>query len=219
VCKARDQSFIGSFSQNLFQNFNWLSAVTVIITTQLTFFIASVSLNGLSDNSFLAVPEESLVTVGAKDTYLMRYNYQMWRFLTANVLHYDIVHLLCNMLGMLIIGQTLEKDMGTLNFTTAVLIIGFGATLFSAMNSNEVTCGGSPVLYGFVGIFMACLIVNWTWFKDNKEKRCKVLIGTLLTILVALSTDMFHVDPFGNLGGFLVGIMAGLWLLPPYAGN
>jgi membrane associated rhomboid family serine protease len=67
-------------------------------------YIASVSLDGLAIRSFMAVPETSLVTLGAKDSYLMRYNYQMWRFITPTFLHYDVTHLLLNMLGLTLIG-------------------------------------------------------------------------------------------------------------------
>lgn len=80
-------------------------------------------------------------------------------------LHANLVHILSNTLSILILGQNLEQDMGTVRFTLLYLLSGFGGILFSCLCNNNIAVGASTAIFGLIGSYIACLILNWFYFK------------------------------------------------------
>lgn len=154
--------------------------------------------------------------MGAQDAYKMRYEFQMWRFVTALVLHLNLTHLIGSLAAIALLFPILEQDLGLLKFSGLLLITGIGGTLFSVTCSpkNDIKCGPSPIIYGILGFYFSCLIMNWTYLKEHSERRCHLLIYVVVCIIVGLYSSVESEDPYGSLGGFLVGIMAGMLLLP-----
>ena len=54
----------------------------------------------------------------------MRYRFEMWRFFTPIFLHGNFVHLFSNVSTQIMIGSSLEADIGALKF--ACLYLGSG---------------------------------------------------------------------------------------------
>ena len=54
----------------------------------------------------------------------MRYKYEVWRFVTPIFLHANLVHLLSNIATQLMIGSSLEADIGPKNFLILYLACG-----------------------------------------------------------------------------------------------
>jgi rhomboid protease GluP len=46
----------------------------------------------------------------------MRYRFEMWRFFTPLFLHGNLMHLVSNIMTQLMIGSSLEADIGGLKF-------------------------------------------------------------------------------------------------------
>ncbi|MBC7835455.1 MAG: rhomboid family intramembrane serine protease [Phycisphaerales bacterium] len=60
---------------------------------------------------------------------------EVWRFVTFQFLHYDITHLLFNMLGLLFFGRMVEERLGARRFGAFYLTCGiFGALLYLVLN-------------------------------------------------------------------------------------
>ena len=122
---------------------------------------------GISTKSLLAVQPNTLIKMGAKVPQLMRYNYEIWRFFMPMTLHVDLVHLLSNTLSLVLLGQSLEQDLGSFNFTLLYVLSGFGGILFSALCEDNMAVGASTCIFGLIGSYVSCLILNWTYFKNN----------------------------------------------------
>lgn len=90
--------------------------------------------------------------------------FELWRFITFQFLHADVLHILFNMIGLYFLGMYLEKAWGTRRFLTFYLISGAFAgfchvVLMYAMGGGYF---GTPLLGASGGVYaviMACAIL------------------------------------------------------------
>ena len=143
--------------------------VTFFCGLNTSLFVFCLVSGGISSKSLLAVQPSTLAQMGAKVPQLMRYNYQIWRFIMPMALHADLVHLLSNTLSLVLLGQSLEQDLGSLNFSLLYFLSGFGGILFSALCDDNMAVGASTCIFGLIGSYVSCLILNWTYFKNNQD--------------------------------------------------
>ena len=103
------------------------------------------------------------------------------------------MHLFCNVVAQLMIGSSLESDIGTWKFMALYFLSGFGGILFSACCSDMKSMGASTAVYGLVGAYLAFLILNWSFLKDNPNKRCQIIlflcIGLFLSFLLGAAVS------------------------------
>ena len=100
---------------------SFLSFMSII---QITVFVAELSIGGISNKSLLAAESDTLLTMGMKDPYSMRYSYEVWRFICPLFLHGDVMHLFANVVAQLMIGSSLENDIGTFKFAALYFLSG-----------------------------------------------------------------------------------------------
>ena len=72
----------------------------------------------------LAAEQDTLMKMGEKDPYRMRYNFELWRFICPVFLHGDVMHLFSNVVAQLMIGSSLEADIGSSKFAALYLLSG-----------------------------------------------------------------------------------------------
>ena len=178
---------------------------------QILLFIVSLCLHGFtapSVNPMLGPPVTSLLTLGAKQGYLIQKG-AVWRFLTPMLLHAGIIHLLMNMLCQWRFGLFLERRWGTPKFAAVYLAAGLGATLLSCLwTPNRISVGASGALMGIMGAFIADIILNWN---NLQRTQRKLLLGqTLFWVTIALLLGISPlVDTGAHLGGLIVGLGVG----------
>ena len=57
--------------------------------------------------------------------------------------------------------------MGPYWFFALYILSGFGGILFSAMMSDSTSVGASTAIFGLIGSYIGCLILNWDYLKRN----------------------------------------------------
>ena len=84
------------------------------------------------------------------------------------------------------------------------------------MCSDVLSVGASTAVYGLVGSYLAFVILNWNYLKFDTERRYNILFFLLVSLLLSLLTVSSgqRIDVLGHLGGFITGVMLGLFLLP-----
>jgi len=199
---------------NLCPRLSLCSFLFAISFVQICVFVAELSLGGISNKSLLAAESETLYAMGDKDPYSMRYKFELWRFITPVFLHGDVMHLFANVLAQLMIGSSLEADIGIGRFMALYFLSGFGGILFSALCSDMRSMGASTAVYGLVGAYASFLILNWGYLKNNPNRRCQIIIFICLGLLLSFLLGRENIDVLGHLGGFLTGVIIGLFLLP-----
>lgn len=138
---------------------------------------------------------------------------QWWRFLTPALLHFNMPHLLFNLLWVWVAGRAIEALHGTL----ALL----GLALLSALISNLAQFWISgPMFGGMSGVVFALLAYAWFWDRQGGRPSIGLppaLMGLMLLWLVLGFTGLLEALGFGaiantaHLAGLVVGL-AWAWL-------
>ena len=83
----------------------FLSIVFLLVLINVGVFTAELSYGSIDNSALLAATPETLNLFGEKDPFLMRYEYDWFRFITPMFLHANLGHLLANLVAILIIGS------------------------------------------------------------------------------------------------------------------
>ena len=117
-------------------------ATKVLIIVNVIIFILSfiLSSSGLCD----------VFTNFALNKYYIKSG-EIYRLLTCGFLHADIIHLLCNMYSLNIIGTQLENFIGKKKFLIVYFVSMITGSLLSCVMSNNWSVGASGAIFGLLG--------------------------------------------------------------------
>ena len=124
---------------------------------------------------------------------------EFYRVITCGFLHSSVIHLLMNMLSLYTLGNTLEKEIGSLRF--ALILFGsviVGSLVSLMFNENIVSLGISGGLYGLFGVYLMIAYKNNSYHNSAFTR--------ILAINLAINF-MGGVDFYGHLGGLVAGII------------
>jgi membrane associated rhomboid family serine protease len=125
---------------------------------------------------------------------------EWWRLITAAFLHIGPVHLAVNMLGLLLFGSELERQLGRWRFLGLYLVSALGgATAIQLFgHPGGYVAGASTAIYGLLGALGVLLLAS--------RQDIRGLL-TLLAINVVISF-LPGVSLLGHLGGLVAGALA-----------
>ncbi|KAH7104660.1 rhomboid-domain-containing protein [Auriculariales sp. MPI-PUGE-AT-0066] len=139
---------------------------------------------------------------------------QWFRFITPIFLHAGIVHILLNMFAQFTLSAQIERLMGSAGFFILYFAAGiFGNVLganFALIGSPSI--GASGAILGTVGVLWVDLIAHWNI--EDRPKRKLLFLAIDLIVVVAIGYIPFGVDNFAHLGGYFMGLLTGVVLLP-----
>jgi membrane associated rhomboid family serine protease len=128
---------------------------------------------------------------------------EWYRVITGGFLHNGLIHVGFNMYLLYVLGNMLERGIGTLRFSTLYLtsLIGgsFGALLVSP---RALTVGASGAVFGLMG---ATFVIIRQRGGDPFAGGLGMLIGINLIITFAVSS----ISIGGHIGGLLTGALVG----------
>jgi membrane associated rhomboid family serine protease len=130
---------------------------------------------------------------------------QWWRIFTAAFLHIGPVHLALNMLGLLVFGSELERQLGRWRFLALYLLslLGGAAAIQLFGSPGGPVAGASTAIYGLLGALLVLMLVR------RQDLRG---IVTLLGLNIALSF-LPGISLLGHLGGLVTGALTTALLL------
>lgn len=139
---------------------------------------------------------------------------ELWRLITANLLHSNLKHLLLNCISLAIWGFLLEKSIGK---TPLIVLI-----IFSAMFTDYFTyiflpgtysIGASGIAYGMMFAFIIYLLAIELLI--NPEEFKKQIVSFVVLIVFQILAN-FYGDPNLNIWGHLGGSVAGILFMIMY---
>lgn len=145
---------------------------------------------------------------------------EYWRFITANFVHVDIMHIFMNVYCIYNLGSFFEMLLGTGAYFYLVLVSCLatsGACYYQGKklvsSYNTVTLGASGIFYGFLGAMIALGVFVGGYFDYMLQQYIYViLINVAFTFLNRQVSKAGH---FGGLAGGFLGtvilIKSGLW--------
>ena len=183
---------------------NWLASMGLVTRAVLflcvgIFFLGTMGQTGLYEA--LMFPEDWR---GLMD--------QPWRLLTPMLLHFNLLHIIFNMLWWSELGRIVEDFQSSPQLVWVTLFTGITANLAQYIATGPRFGGMSGVVYGLLGYL-------WIYGKANpaagyglRREIVMLMVGWLILCFVALDeivANQAHL--FGLLSGCLLGGVTGLW--------
>jgi rhomboid protease GluP len=144
---------------------------------------------------------------------------EWWRLLSANFLHFGVLHLFTNMLALFLLGRIVELNLGTGRYLLVYFSSGIGSMLFFSLLSlkrgetNLVLVGASAAIMGLIGVLLA--ISLRVWLKKKTALNAKRLKLIILVIIIQFIFDYLvpQVSFYSHLFGLIIGFLVGSFLL------
>ena len=161
--------------------------------------IASIAVNDwsfepLDQNPMIGPSAETLLKMGAKDSYLIVNQNEAWRLLSSTVLHAGLLHYLVNMLALWFVGAAIETSHGFIAATILFVIPAVGGTILSAIFLPEyITVGASGGIFGLIGACLSDIIMNWKllfcdFVTENGKRHRHAMVVVFLFLDIILNS-------------------------------
>ena len=177
-----------------------LVAVNVILFFYLSF-------HGMTEDPVFMLEHGAMYVpymMEGKDTY---------RLFTSMFLHFDLDHLINNMLMLVVLGKTLESEIGKIRF----LLIYFGSGLAGNILSGyadtltgnfTVSAGASGAVFGLVGALIYIAMRNKGQIGNLSGRGMIFMVG--ISLYVGFTSS--GVDNLAHIGGLIVGFILAVLL-------
>ncbi|WP_294578266.1 rhomboid family intramembrane serine protease [uncultured Thomasclavelia sp.] len=138
--------------------------------------------------------------------------HQYYRLITANLIHFGIMHIFCNCYSLINLGSVMEQLLGMKRYLIVIIISALATTMLPCLyyivtgnGGNSVMGGISGVIFGLMG---ALLALAWK-FKNIyaylfKQIAPSVILMILISLLVPSISLAGHIS--GMIGGFIATI-------------
>lgn len=178
--------------------------VTYIIMAICIILFILMELSGGSTNS------QILLKYGANLDVLVK-NGEYYRLFTCIFLHVGIMHLLCNMYSLYIIGREVENLFGKIKYIIIFILSGiFGSIMSLAFTHNTISAGASGAIFGLLGALLYFGMHYRTYLGEAiKRSIIPIIVVNLIIGFFAEGIDLAaHIG--GLVGGVLVAMMVGV---------
>lgn len=178
--------------------------VTYIIMAICIILFILMELSGGSTNS------QTLLKYGANLDVLVK-NGEYYRLFTCIFLHIGIMHLLCKMYSLYIIGREVENLFGKIKYIIIFILSGiFGSIMSLAFTHNTISAGASGAIFGLLGALLYFGMHYRTYLGEAiKRSIIPIIVVNLIIGFFAEGIDLAaHIG--GLVGGVLVAMMVGV---------
>ena len=178
--------------------------VTYIIMAICIILFILMELSGGSTNS------QTLLKYGANLDVLVK-NGEYYRLFTCIFLHIGIMHLLCNMYSLYIIGREVENLFGKIKYIIIFILCGiFGSIMSLAFTHNTISAGASGAIFGLLGALLYFGMHYRTYLGEAiKRSIIPIIVVNLIIGFFAEGIDLAaHIG--GLVGGILLAMMVGV---------
>ncbi len=182
------------FYENVFKK-KPIVATKVIIGINILIYMLSVILN--------LTGKFDIITSFALHPYYVK-NGQFYRLITCGFLHGSIVHLVCNMFSLHVIGTQIETFLGKKKFIFVYFISMIIGSLLSCVIANTWSVGASGAIFGLLGslLYFGYHYRIYLGSVLNRE------IIPLILFNLAIGFIVPNIDISAHVGGLVGGIFA-----------
>lgn len=132
---------------------------------------------------------------------------QIYRLFTCMFLHIGIMHLICNMYSLYVIGKEVENLYGKLKFLIIYILSGVSGSILSlAFNSNTISAGASGAIFGLLGALLYFGYYYRTYL--GATIKSSVLPVIILNLIIGFLNP--GIDNSAHIGGLVAGILSAM---------
>ena len=181
---------------------------SLIFICILVFILMSVLGNASTDNYTLLVFGANVDTLTKNGDY--------YRLFTSMFLHIGILHLLCNMYSLYIIGKEVENVFGKVKYLIIYLLSGIAGSILSlAFNHNTICAGASGAIFGLLGALLYFGYYYRTYLGATLTRSIIPVI--VLNLIIGFTSS--GIDNAAHIGGLVGGILIAMAVGVPDKSN
>lgn len=181
---------------------------SLIFICILVFILMYVLGNGSTDNYTLLVFGANVDTLTKNGDY--------YRLFTSMFLHIGILHLLCNMYSLYIIGKEVENVFGKVKYLIIYLLSGIAGSILSlAFNHNTICAGASGAIFGLLGALLYFGYYYRTYLGATLTRSIIPVI--VLNLIIGFTSS--GIDSAAHIGGLVGGILIAMAVGVPDKSN
>ena len=181
---------------------------SLIFICILVFILMYVLGNGSTDNYTLLVFGANVDTLTKNGDY--------YRLFTSMFLHIGILHLLCNMYSLYIIGKEVENVFGKVKYLILYLLSGIAGSILSlAFNHNTICAGASGAIFGLLGALLYFGYYYRTYLGATLTRSIIPVI--VLNLIIGFTSS--GIDNAAHIGGLVGGILIAMAVGVPDKSN
>lgn len=133
---------------------------------------------------------------------------EYYRLLTAVFMHFGISHIANNMLVLFVLGDNMERALGSVKYLIFYLLCGVGANVVSMVVGIHdpvppVGAGASGAIFGVIGGLLYAVTVNRGRLEDLSTRQLVVMI--LFSLYFGFTST--GVDNVAHVAGLVIGII------------
>lgn len=159
--------------------------------------------------------QNKVVYYMAMNPILVTKHGEYWRLLTSMFYHFNIEHVMFNMLSLAVVGAILEPFFGRIRFIILYFISGLLAdvatiiynSLIIRENAESVfAAGASGAVYGLLGAFVGILL----FMRERLTKEECIRLPIMVFLLLFGNIFQKGVGHEAHFGGFFAGVLLGI---------
>ena len=171
----------------------------------------------LSTNFFELDPNVLYKLGGLVNTSHMVSKFDFYRLFTSIFLHASLIHLLCNMYSLYVLGPQLESFFGKVKYTIIFIVSGVIGNLLSMLflQNRVVSVGASGAIFGLLG----ALLYFGYHYRVYLSGVIKSQIIPLIILNLGIGFIISNINNFAHLGGLVGGVLISMAVGVKYKGT
>jgi rhomboid protease GluP len=129
---------------------------------------------------------------------------EVYRLLLGTFLHAGIIHLICNMYSLFVIGTQVENFVGKRKFLGIYLISAISGSLLSCVFSDYLSVGASGAIFGLLG----SLLYFGYHYRLYLGSVVRSQIIPIIVLNLFLGFMLNGIDNAAHIGGLIGGFLA-----------
>lgn len=169
---------------------------TIIIALNIILFLLMYILGNGSEDAY------TLVNFGANVREFVRAG-EYYRLITCSFLHIGLIHLLCNMYCLYVVGSQIESFYGKIKYILIYLISALCGSLLSIATSSSISAGASGAIFGLFG----SLLYFGYHYRVYLGSVLKSQLIPLILLNLSLGFILPGIDNAAHIGGLIGGVL------------
>lgn len=150
------------------------------------------------------------IEVGGYNPLYVYYYHEYYRLITANFIHFGLMHIFCNVYSLYNLGMLMERILKRKKYIIVLVVSMLSTTLFSyllfilfGVGKSSVMGGISGVIFGLIGSLLALSML----YKDIYSYLFKQIASSVLLMLF-ISVAIPSISLTGHIGGMIGGFVS-----------
>lgn len=182
---------------------------TIVLIALNTVYFLLLSFGGMTEDGYYLLEHGAVYA-----PYVIEYK-EYYRLFTSIFLHFDITHLMNNMITLGVVGSNVEPVVGKVRFLLIYFISGLGGNILSLAFEIKtmdyaISAGASGAIFGLTGALLGLTILNRG--RIGNVTRQGMIIMIAISLYLGFAGE--GVDNLAHIGGLLSGMVLTLLIAP-----